>query len=46
MLDNQCPMCNGEGRVLGNLGRLLWLRCEDCGSEFSTDDESEGDEGD
>lgn len=38
-MHNRCPMCNGQGNELGNLGRLLWFRCEDCGAEFSVDDQ-------
>lgn len=27
-----CPLCGSEVlTLLGQLGRLLWLRCRDCG---------------
>jgi len=30
-----CPMCNGPGAKLGNLGWMHWFRCIDCGWDFS-----------
>ena len=30
-----CPVCPGRGMVLGQLGRLRWYRCRDCGIDFS-----------
>jgi hypothetical protein len=38
-----CPACGSEVLVLlGQLGRLLWLRCRDCGSDkHTTYDESQ-----
>lgn len=33
--DVNCPMCNGPAYAMGMLGRLLWLRCRDCGWEFN-----------
>ena len=30
-----CGICGGPLVRLGVLGRLLWLRCRDCGFEFS-----------
>jgi hypothetical protein len=31
-----CPLCGSECLVLlGRLGRLLWLRCRDCGIDLS-----------
>jgi hypothetical protein len=30
-----CPACSSEGRSLGFLGRILWLRCRACGWEYS-----------
>lgn len=30
-----CPMCNGEGAPLGQLGHLLHFRCRQCGWDFS-----------
>lgn len=38
---NGCPMCGGEGALLGSLGPLLHLRCRQCGwtyHEGDTDD--------
>jgi hypothetical protein len=32
-----CPMCNGDGVVLGALGKLTWERCRQCGMTFSGD---------
>jgi hypothetical protein len=31
----RCQLCNGPLALLGQLGALLWLRCIDCGMEFS-----------
>ncbi len=31
-----CPVCGGEGFVLGALWRRFWWRCRDCGIDFST----------
>lgn len=41
-----CPICNGEAFAMGNLGTKVWLRCQNCGMEFSrevadTEDEEE-----
>ena len=30
-----CLMCGGELCFLGQLGRLFWFRCRDCGLEIS-----------
>jgi len=30
-----CPICDGPPVVLGQLGNLLWMRCQDCGMEFN-----------
>ncbi len=30
-----CPLCPGQGSLLGRLGRLRWFRCRDCGMDFS-----------
>ena len=30
----QCPICGGEGVLLGRLGLLLWYRCRDCGIPY------------
>jgi len=33
-MNTPCPHCHGPALVLGWLGRVLWLRCRDCGGEF------------
>ena len=30
---DSCVLCGGILVYLGTLGRLLWLRCRDCGME-------------
>lgn len=35
---NVCPMCNGQGALLGSLGALTWYRCIQCGAEFTGED--------
>jgi len=30
-----CPMCSGEGALLGPMGSLNWFRCRHCGWDFS-----------
>lgn len=30
-----CPMCSGEGVLLGPMGALNWFRCRHCGWTFS-----------
>jgi DNA-directed RNA polymerase subunit RPC12/RpoP len=37
----QCPVCPGEGVILGALGTRVHYRCRDCGMEFSRDDEDD-----
>jgi uncharacterized protein YbaR (Trm112 family) len=32
-----CPLCGGFLELLGALGWLVWVRCENCGAEFSID---------
>lgn len=34
-------MCNGEGVPLGGLGRVFYLRCRQCGWDYS---DNHGDE--
>lgn len=49
-----CPVCEGEGVVLGTLGRRIHYRCRHCGIDFSEEvDETntlrpvdDGDDGD
>ena len=36
-MDPTCPVCDGEGEVLGQLGNLIHYRCRACGMDFSTD---------
>jgi len=33
-MNSQCPICDGEGVVLGALGKLIWFRCCNCGMDF------------
>ena len=33
--DTRCPQCDGEGRLLGKLGALVWRRCRNCGAEWN-----------
>lgn len=30
-----CPVCDGQGALLGVLGFLRWFRCIQCGMDFS-----------
>lgn len=32
---NGCPLCGGEGSVLGSLGMRMHFRCRDCGIDYS-----------
>lgn len=32
-----CPECGGMAMILGVLGNLMWMRCQDCGLEFYHD---------
>lgn len=32
---DSCAYCDGPLTILGMLGRLLWLRCRNCGVECS-----------
>ena len=32
-----CPQCNGNSEVLGQLGNLVHLRCRNCGWQDSCD---------
>lgn len=29
-----CPVCQGDGCLLGSLGRSTWFRCRQCGMVF------------
>ena len=33
--DPQCPACGGEPALLGDLGTLRHLRCQQCGWDWS-----------
>jgi predicted Zn-ribbon and HTH transcriptional regulator len=33
----QCPACGGSPNLLGNLGKVTWWRCRDCGIEYQGD---------
>ena len=30
-----CPMCSGEGRLLGALSCMVWRTCRHCGAEWN-----------
>ena len=34
-IDDACPICGGELKLLGKLGQRVHQRCRACGSEFS-----------
>jgi rubredoxin len=34
---NDCPVCDGPGVLLGDLGNLTHYRCRNCGMQFSTE---------
>jgi tRNA(Ile2) C34 agmatinyltransferase TiaS len=34
-----CPYCEGPLALLGQLGKLIWLRCVNCGLQVSQEDE-------
>jgi hypothetical protein len=31
-----CPICDGMSIPLGQLGKLVWYICLDCGIQFNT----------
>ena len=33
---SDCPMCGGNGNLLGTFGARLHWRCRDCGGQWST----------
>jgi hypothetical protein len=33
-----CPRCSGFGSLIGRLGRLVWLVCRACRTEFTIDE--------
>ena len=35
IINAECPICDGEAELMGQLGNLRWYRCMDCGMEFS-----------
>lgn len=32
-----CPVCDGPGVPIGDLGRLSWFRCRYCGMDFNVE---------
>jgi tRNA(Ile2) C34 agmatinyltransferase TiaS len=36
-----CPMCGGQGEDLGTLGNVTYMRCRQCGADFSVSGEKE-----
>jgi len=36
-----CPVCDGTGVEMGGLGWLIWLKCRNCGLEWSVKREKE-----
>jgi hypothetical protein len=36
----ECKVCRGPLALLGQLGRLFWLRCIACGLDQSVDSDS------
>ena len=39
MVEAVCSKCGGQLCWLGTLGNMLWLRCRDCGMDFSVTEE-------
>ncbi len=35
MRPTKCPACDGQGFLMGSLGRMKHYRCRDCGSTYS-----------
>ena len=31
----ECPLCGGQGKILGKMCRRMWIRCRDCGHDYS-----------
>ena len=31
---DDCSVCSGDLKHIGNLGGICWFRCRDCGMEF------------
>lgn len=34
-MEHYCPICDGDGLVLGILGNLKHFRCRECGADFN-----------
>jgi len=34
--DMDCPVCHGQGVLLGKMGNLTHYRCRQCGMQFSS----------
>jgi len=50
-MNGQCPQCEGDGVLIGQLGWMNQYRCRQCGWDFSEiavadDDDDSDDEGD
>ncbi len=43
-MEPECPMCSGQGVLLGGLGQLVHYRCRQCGWVFSQPVEEEPEE--
>jgi len=39
MEEEYCPICDGVGEPIGNLGSLVWYRCRQCGMYFNVKEE-------
>ena len=39
MEEEYCPICEGTGEPIGNLGSLAWYRCQNCGMYFNVKEE-------
>jgi ribosomal protein L37E len=38
-MESECSVCGGEKQVLGKLGKVVHLRCRNCGMQFSYEGE-------
>jgi tRNA(Ile2) C34 agmatinyltransferase TiaS len=36
--EDSCPYCEGPMYLLGQLGKLIWKRCRNCGLQTSTEE--------
>ena len=37
--ESGCPMCGESNPPMGNLGRLIWYRCQNCGMDYNREDD-------